>query len=357
MELPENYSSTIETFELLRLPQLTDLFNAELTDCILDKENEFHYLYVLKNTNNNKLYFGITYNPRGRMEQHIRGSNNGKSHLYKAMFKYGAENFKMYLLYKSTNREHIEDAEIYHISKFNTITDGYNTAHGGGKGRYGSTLTEGQRNKKSESWTPEMKLLYRMRTLLQWDNEEFRRNQIEKQTNIWTPEMREEKRKQMIEFFKIDENRLLRSQQIRDGWTSEVRAKQSAIKKSHWTPEKCDTQRIKMLEKFDSEESRIAHSKLISDAWNDVMKKNVSIQKKTYFKTDDGIAAVAKAVATKKLKHELYMQTDEYKKELEERKIRKKLANDKHNALAKKKRELDKSNRPLLETSHTLLNS
>lgn len=60
------------------------------------------FAYLITNTINNKKYIGIAKNPNRRFLRHKADAKNGKNHLlYKAMRKYGCENFEMKVLASS----------------------------------------------------------------------------------------------------------------------------------------------------------------------------------------------------------------------------------------------------------------
>lgn len=88
------------------------------------------YIYIIKNTINDKVYIGQTSrNIYCRWKQHInaalRGENQGVV-LYNAMRKYGTENFYFEQI-EECNLKEIDDREIYWIQQYNSLTpNGYN---------------------------------------------------------------------------------------------------------------------------------------------------------------------------------------------------------------------------------------
>lgn len=91
------------------------------------------YIYVITNLINGKQYVGKTYSTiEKRFKEHIRDSRKGQCQhrpLYKAMKKYGVENFIIELLEKTDN---LEKREAYWIKKLNTYgKKGYNATLGG----------------------------------------------------------------------------------------------------------------------------------------------------------------------------------------------------------------------------------
>lgn len=95
------------------------------------------YIYQIKNKINGKSYIGKTeYGVERRWKEHIRASQQTKNNhraLYRAMNKYGIDNFEHYLL-KETDTPN-ED-EIFYIQKFDTYHNGYNETLGGDGASY-----------------------------------------------------------------------------------------------------------------------------------------------------------------------------------------------------------------------------
>lgn len=93
------------------------------------------YIYKITNIINDKKYIGQTINPIIRWKQHQKlGNGNTKnSLLYKAMQKYGIENFVFEVIEGPI--ENYNEREIYWIKKYNTYI--------GVKDSWGYNLTEG----------------------------------------------------------------------------------------------------------------------------------------------------------------------------------------------------------------------
>lgn len=93
------------------------------------------YIYIIKNTCNNKVYVGQTSRTiEDRWSQHknaaLRGDDYGTI-LYRAMRKHGIENFYVEQL-EECNMSDINDREIYWIKYYNCQTpNGYNIRAGG----------------------------------------------------------------------------------------------------------------------------------------------------------------------------------------------------------------------------------
>jgi group I intron endonuclease len=105
-----------------------------------------YYVYTISNTNNEKIYIGVTNNPTRRWREHLYKSDKvGISKLYAAMKKYGKSTFRMDIIYCTDDREHNFDMEVKFIHDLRTIDDGYNI-DAGGKG--GSTYRSEETKEK-----------------------------------------------------------------------------------------------------------------------------------------------------------------------------------------------------------------
>lgn len=96
------------------------------------------YIYKITNQINQKSYIGKTEytNPQKRWSQHKKDADNpSRNHraLYKALNKYGIENFSFEII-EETNKP--EDRERYYIQLYNTYHDGYNETLGGDGASY-----------------------------------------------------------------------------------------------------------------------------------------------------------------------------------------------------------------------------
>lgn len=92
------------------------------------------YIYLITNLINGKVYVGKTTGTlENRWKQHVEAaSRNIDTHLYRAIRKYGAENFKIESLYYGD--ENLNELERYYIKQYNSFqnpTVGYNETRGG----------------------------------------------------------------------------------------------------------------------------------------------------------------------------------------------------------------------------------
>lgn len=106
-------------------------------------DNKYYgYIYKIYNTINNKIYIGQTrINIDVRWKQHLSTAKGGKDNntiLYRAMNKYGYDNFNIKLIReysfysKDELIETLNKEEIRYISKYNSVKpNGYNMQYGG----------------------------------------------------------------------------------------------------------------------------------------------------------------------------------------------------------------------------------
>lgn len=92
-------------------------------------------IYKITNIVNRKMYIGQSIDMEQRWKEHIIHHRTGNQILYKAMRKYGIENFK-FEIQDICNEEDLNNLEIYYIWYFNTYVHsdssiGYNMTTGG----------------------------------------------------------------------------------------------------------------------------------------------------------------------------------------------------------------------------------
>ncbi len=98
-------------------------------------------IYKITNTINQKVYIGQTKEFKRRIQNHFKTAENGwvgaEKPLYKAIKKYGAENFTVDILCTVDSYEELNEKEIYFINLYNSTVDGngYNLDHGGKNGK------------------------------------------------------------------------------------------------------------------------------------------------------------------------------------------------------------------------------
>lgn len=95
-------------------------------------------IYIIKNKINNKVYIGQSINIKNRWKGHIKASKTNDSHLYRAIRKYGLENFDFDVL-EECSKEYLDEKENYYILKYNSNNSdfGYNNTTGYDFAQYG----------------------------------------------------------------------------------------------------------------------------------------------------------------------------------------------------------------------------
>ena len=97
-------------------------------------------IYIIKNTQNKKVYIGKTFNTiHCRFKEHLRESRKVKTEnrkLYRAIRKYGEDNFYIELIEENIKEELVNEKEIFYIKEYDSFNSGYNTTLGGDGRRY-----------------------------------------------------------------------------------------------------------------------------------------------------------------------------------------------------------------------------
>lgn len=99
---------------------------------------EIKGIYIATNKINGKSYIGQSVNIESRIKEHLYrynmpSSNSYNSLFYRAMRKYGKDNFQFSTLESSDefDREALNDLEIFYINHYNSFHAGYNMNRGG----------------------------------------------------------------------------------------------------------------------------------------------------------------------------------------------------------------------------------
>lgn len=162
-------------------------------------------IYIIKNTINDKVYIGQTIQSvERRFNKHKNDSLKDygvykTNKFYRAIKKYGFENFYYEILEDNINEERLDEREIYWIKYYNSYENGYNSTLGGQ-----ATRNKYDRDKIRDLWnkgycTSQIinDIGISLDTLLDILHEEF---------NISTDEIRE---RSNINKYKFDDNTLL----------------------------------------------------------------------------------------------------------------------------------------------------
>ena len=93
-------------------------------------------IYLATNILNNKKYIGITTKTlEHRMKIHKKDSVNKNTYFYRAIRKYGFENFKWEVIDTANTIDELHEKEKYYIALYDTFDNknkGYNSTSGGG---------------------------------------------------------------------------------------------------------------------------------------------------------------------------------------------------------------------------------
>lgn len=114
-----------------------------------------HFVYLIKNKINDKIYIGKTSNPKNRWTKHLRIAsgkrNKEKFYLHKAISKYGEDNFSFDIIESYIDQKECADSEIFYITYLKSLGAELYNLTGGGEGCAGRVLYEETKKKISES--------------------------------------------------------------------------------------------------------------------------------------------------------------------------------------------------------------
>ncbi|CAB4141321.1 grpIintron_endo, group I intron endonuclease [uncultured Caudovirales phage] len=122
----------------------------------MSSTKDIYTVYQIKNLINNKVYIGITTkDPIDRWNQHLKKHFNKNFILYKAMRKYGPDNFHFSIIEQTNNLDHLKELESKYIQEYNSYcftenSNGYNMTLGG-KGLFGYKHSNQTKKKLSEA--------------------------------------------------------------------------------------------------------------------------------------------------------------------------------------------------------------
>ena len=92
-----------------------------------------HYLYIIRNLLNNKIYIGQTINPKKRWCAHKTTSKKPIQYISKAMAKYGINNFTFEIIAECLSQNDTDKVEVDLIKQYDSCNKyiGYNIKSGG----------------------------------------------------------------------------------------------------------------------------------------------------------------------------------------------------------------------------------
>lgn len=92
-------------------------------------------IYIIKNKINDKVYIGQTnHTLEDRWKYHKKASkdkNKTKYKIYKAINKYGIDNFYCEVVEENISSEILDDKEVFYIKLYDSFNNGYNSTPGG----------------------------------------------------------------------------------------------------------------------------------------------------------------------------------------------------------------------------------
>ena len=118
-------------------------------------------IYKSVNTKTGKVYIGFDSNWPNRVRIHKSASKNQDCKFYRAIRKYGWDNFEWSVIYQSKDKQHtLKEMESYFINIYDSMKNGYNSTLGG-DGTFGHKVSDktkkliSEGNKVSKPQTPE----------------------------------------------------------------------------------------------------------------------------------------------------------------------------------------------------------
>jgi group I intron endonuclease len=107
-------------------------------------------IYKSVNTKTGKVYIGFDSKWPNRVKIHKSSYQKQDYKFYRAICKYGWDNFEWSVVYQSKEKEHtLKEMESYFIEQYDSFHNGYNSTLGG-DGTFGLILSEESRKKISQ---------------------------------------------------------------------------------------------------------------------------------------------------------------------------------------------------------------
>lgn len=107
-------------------------------------------IYKITNKINNKVYIGFASNVKNRIKIHKSSSKKEDSKFYRAVRKYGWDNFEYTVIYESSDRDYtLKVMEPKFIKEHDSYLNGYNSTLGG-DGCFGMVLSDKSRKQISD---------------------------------------------------------------------------------------------------------------------------------------------------------------------------------------------------------------
>lgn len=213
-------------------------------------------VYCHTNKTNGKKYFGIT---QQKCKTRWQGGNGyvDNKYFYSAIKKYGWSGFEHEIIMQGLSKEDACNLEQFLIATHDTTNreKGYNISVGGEFGSLGRKMTESQIE------------AMRQRTKNLWNNEEYRRKNVESHKNyVFTDEQRAKISKASKGHTLTEEQRKKISEALRN--SEKFKANRKTWNKGiKYTPEQ--KEKFRRVWEYTSDETREKISKSVKELWED----------------------------------------------------------------------------------------
>ena len=149
-------------------------------------EENNYTVYMHKNKINGKVYIGITSQYPVKRRWKKGSCYKSCKKFYRAIKKYGWDNFEHIILFKNMTKKEVCEKEIELIKKYNSIKNGYNILKGGNLSNKGISFSEKHKRKIGEAnkgekngmfgkkQSEKVKKINSEKSKKQWQNVEFR---------------------------------------------------------------------------------------------------------------------------------------------------------------------------------------
>ena len=130
---------------------------------------KLYYVYMHNNKINNKKYVGQTCNIKKRWEYNGCHYENSFK-FYKALIKYGWNNFDHIILKENLSLEEANFWESYYINYYNSIENGYNIRTGGSCGNLSEEQKEKIKKSNKQTWLKKIEKIGKDNYIKQYRN-------------------------------------------------------------------------------------------------------------------------------------------------------------------------------------------
>ncbi len=151
-------------------------------------------IYLITNQLNGKKYVGQALDIEERWKRHIRDINNYDFVIYRAMRKYGVENFSFEVL-EECDVDKLDEREIYWINELDTYNNGYNMTMGGeGRNQGKNCYSDEYQKQYNKQWHQDHK---EERKQYKKQYYQDHKEEIKQSSKQWIQDHKEEKKQYM----------------------------------------------------------------------------------------------------------------------------------------------------------------